>query len=644
MHQLEFFTAGRGVIACKGLKLMNLVADSNPENPEYEKVPKREQHAEGMYLIGQLAALKDEGLSIKDLHQDISIEGTEKLEAFSPTLFVSEQTMAEKPYDVAVVGMSCYLPKSPTVQKYWENILNKVNAIEEIPRDRWDADIYYHPDRKKTDCCYSKWGAFLDDLPFDPMLYGMPPNSVRAVEPLQLMVLEIVRRALDDAGYARRPFPRERTSVVLGLSGTGELSQRYGMRASLPTLFGSSATDIISHFSDLMPEWTEDTFPGFLLNVVAGRIANRFDLGGLNCSVDAACASSLLAAYLGVKELAAGTSDMVIVGGADANQNPFSYMSFSKTQALSPRGECNALDEKADGIVLGEGISVMVLKRLADAERDGDRIYAVIKGYGASSDGREKSLTAPARDGQARALHRAYAKAGFSPATVELMEAHATGTAAGDRAEIESLTQVLNEVGVTEPQCALGSVKCNVGHTKAAAGVTSLMKAVLALYYKALPPHIGVETPNPGLRLPNTPLYVNRDARPWIRHTSELPRRAGVNAFGFGGTNYHAVLEEYTGDHLAHFQPAGVCEWPSELLVWKGSSRQDLIEQLHFLDQALAQGASLRLGDVAYSSYRKSILRSAQQEGSSCNLSLVAVSVDDLREKLAAAKKQLLGR
>ncbi|HNR13655.1 MAG TPA: SDR family NAD(P)-dependent oxidoreductase [Thermodesulfobacteriota bacterium] len=527
------------------------------------------------------------------------------------------------------------------MQHYWENILNKVSAVREVPKDRWDPEMYYDTDRRKKDSCYSKWGAFLDDLPFDPTLFGMPPNSVRSIEPLQLMVLEIARRALADAGYARRPFPRETTSVILGLSGTGELSQRYGIRTSLPTLFGSKAADIISHFGEYLPEWTEDTFPGFLLNVAAGRVANRLDLGGLNCSVDAACASSLAAVYLAVKDLEARTSDMVIVGGADCNQNPFSFMSFSKTQALSPRGECNALDECADGIVLGEGVAVMVLKRLADAERDGDRIYAVIKGFAAASDGREKSLTAPARNGQTRALQRAYTKAGCSPATVELIEAHATGTAAGDRTEIESLIQVLNEAGVTEPSCALGSVKCNIGHTKAAAGMASLMKAVLAVYYRVLPPHIGVQNPNPALCEPGSPLYVNRDARPWVRHAPDVPRRAGVNAFGFGGTNYHAVLEEYDRDPICGPKPGAIQQWPSELLIWKGRSRAEMLDQLSTWETVLAQGAELRLGDLASSAYSRSRERTGTEKEPLLTLAIVASTVTDLQQKLEKARSAL---
>ncbi len=197
----------------------------------------------------------------------------------------------------------------------------------------------------------------------------------------------------------------------------------------------------------LLPEWTEDSFPGFLLNVAAGRVANRFDLGGANYTVDAACGSSLAAAALAVRELETGSADVVILGGADTVQNPFTYLAFSKTQAFSPRGRCRPFDASADGIVISEGVGVVVLKRLADAERDGDRIYAVIKGLGASSDGRAKGLTAPSPEGQVRAVERAYAKAGVDPTTVGYVEAHGTGTAVGDVVEVNAISQVFREAG-----------------------------------------------------------------------------------------------------------------------------------------------------------------------------------------------------
>src|SRR4051812_49121382 len=291
----------------------------------------------------------------------------------------------------------------------------------------------------------------------------MPPTSLPSIEPLHLLTLEAVRAALDDAGYSRRPFSRERTAVVLGTGGgAAQLAMGYAFRSYLPlldTALPGAGREALARCGGLLPQWTEDSFPGILMNVAAGRVANRFDLGGANYTVDAACGSSLAAAALAVRELEGGAADMVILGGADTVQNPFTYLAFSKTHAFSPRGRCRPFDAGADGIVISEGVAALVLKRLPDAERDGDRIYAVIKGMGASSDGRARGLTAPVVDGQVRALERAYAQAGVSPGTVGYVEAHGTGTALGDVVELEALGQIFRAAGASRHDCVVESVK-----------------------------------------------------------------------------------------------------------------------------------------------------------------------------------------
>ena len=377
------------------------------------------------------------------------------------------------------------------------------------------------------------------------------------------------------------------------------------------------------------------------MNVAAGRIANRFDLGGTNFTVDAACASSLAAVYLAVRELETRSSDMVIVGAADCMQSPFTFTCFSKTQALSPRGRCQSLDEEADGIVLGEGIVMMVFKRLAAAERDGDRIYAVIKGVGAGSDGKGKSLTAPGRKGQVRTLQRAYRQAGVSPATVELIEAHATGTSVGDRTEIEALNQVFSEAEAPAHSCAIGSVKSMIGHTKSSAGLASLMKTALALHHKVLPPTLGVAKPNPGLCLPDTPFYVSAEPRPWVGSSLNTPRRAGVSALGFGGTNFHVVLEEYSDDYLGNHCHPSFKEWPAELLLWEKPSRRELLETIRPLEEALIQGMQPSLGDLAFTLSQEVAGNSTKKGGANVRLAVIASSRQDLQTKLAKARAAL---
>lgn len=565
------------------------------------------------------------------LHDDISTD--------SIPLSTSAVEKRERPSDVAIIGMACFLPGANDVLTYWENVLSRVNAVTEVPLDHWDWRLYYDADPKARDKICSKWGGFLADMPFDPLLFGMPPNTLTSIEPVQLYALEAVRLALADAGYAERPFDRERTAVILGAGGgAAQLAIAYSFRSYLPMLASvpglkDKAEEILREAEKLLPEWTEDSFPGILINVIAGRVANRFNFGGPNYSIDAACGSSLAALHAGVRELEMGTSDMAVVMGADTVQNPYTYMAFSKTQAFSPRGRCSTFDEAADGIVISEGVAAVILKRLADAERDGDRIYAVIKGVGASSDGKDKGLTAPRPEGQLRALRRAYNKANISPARVEFVEAHGTGTVVGDRTEVASLTQVLHEAGAPPRSCVIGSVKSMIGHTKCAAGLAGLVNATLALHRKVLPPLL-VEKPNSKAKFEDGPLYLNAEARPWV-HGGPEPRVAGVSAFGFGGTNFHAVLEEYTGDCLAETHPA-LNHWPAELFVWRRATTVNLVSELQSLREVLARGAMPELADLAYS---LCVANTEKTEGAT--LALVASSLDDLKQKIDAALSML---
>ena len=639
---LEVMNVGRLRIASKGItRHPRYNQDSVGQDAilPYITVGEEEQHSQGLYMIGQLAALRDRTSSIEELHREVAIQSSRRLENLAPAAQPVAASMS-RPSEIAIVGISCILPKAPDLQAFWENVLNKVNAITEIPKERWDPELYFDADRNARDKTYSRWGGFIDDTPFDPLEFGMPPNSLPSIDPMHLLALIVVREALADAGYTGRPFDRSRTSVILGASGgVGDLGAAYVLRSGLPLLFGEEGFDIAANAGGLLPEWTEDSFAGLLLNVAAGRVANRFDFGGLNYVVDAACASSLTTVHVAVKELETHNTDIVIAGGVDTIQNPFGYLCFSKTQALSPTGQPRVFDATADGITISEGLVMLVLKRLADAERDGDRIYAVIQAVGGSSDGRAMGLTAPRPEGQVLAFQRAYAKAGFSPSTVELFEAHGTGTVVGDRAEALSLSTFLEREGAKPQSHAIGSVKSMIGHTKATAGVAGLAKVALALYHKVLPPTLGVTQPNPKARFGEGPLYVNSETRPWIHGVQDHPRRAGASAFGFGGTNFHAVLEEYTGDFLARQREAVFQHWPSELLVWSAQSRQELVSAIESLEGALGRGAAPELRDLAYTLDQIQNPKSKIQNPA-C-LAIVATSLDDLRQKLSQARESL---
>jgi acyl transferase domain-containing protein/NAD(P)H-dependent flavin oxidoreductase YrpB (nitropropane dioxygenase family)/NAD(P)-dependent dehydrogenase (short-subunit alcohol dehydrogenase family) len=639
-NELEMLNIGRLRVASKGVTRAGRPSPEGASAGSLVDVADEEQRREGMYMIGQVAALRDRTCTIEQLHQSVAVDGSARLGALTtigPAVPVARPE--PRPSQIAIVGMSCLLPKARDRHAYWDNILNKVNAITEIPKERWDSDLYFDADPRSRDKIYSRWGGFLDDEPFDPVEFGMPPNSLTSIDPMQLLALKAARAALRDAGYLERTFDRSRASVILGASGgTGDLGTAYLMRSSLPLLFGAAAADVVEGAGDRLPEWTEDSFAGLLLNVAAGRIANRFDFGGLNYIVDAACASSLTAVHLAVKELETRNTDMVLVGGVDTTQNPFGYLCFSKTRALSPTGQPRTFDATADGIAISEGIVMLLLKRLEDAERDGDRVYAVIQAVGGSSDGRAKGLTAPRPEGQVLALERAYAKAGVSPTTVGLFEAHGTGTVVGDRTEALALSTVLEEAGAAPRSVAVGSVKSMIGHTKATAGVAGLAKVALALYHKVLPPTLGVTQPNPKARFGDGPLCVNSEARPWIHGVAGHPRRAGVNAFGFGGTNFHAILEEYNGDFLP--RESAVRRRPTELFVWTASSPAEIAGDLEALERALARGARPELADLAYTLWQVAA-ESARPAAEGSRLAIVAASLDDLRQKIGQARQAL---
>ncbi len=635
---LEDMNVGRLRIASKGLA-RNPLFGREAGAPEFTQVNEREQRLQGTYMIGQVATLRDRICSIATLHHEVAAEGSQRLRSLPADAGRNQRRPSIKPSAIAIIGMGCILPGAPDLQTFWENILNKVDCIREVPGERWDWKAYYDPDPKAKDKMYSKWGGFLDDVPFDPVSYGMPPNSLPSIEPVHLLALEVVRAALKDAGYSERAPDREHISIILGAGGgAGDVAVGYIVRSALPMLFGDTASEIVSGLEGILPEWTDDSFPGVLMNVAAGRAANRFDFGGVNCTVDAACASSLAAVHIAVNELDGHGSDVVVVGGIDALQNPFSYVCFSKTRTLSPSGRSSPYDAKADGIIIGEGVAALVLKRLSDAERDGDRIYGVIRGVGASSDGRSKGLVAPHPEGQIRALQRAYAKANIPPATVGLIEGHGTGTVAGDQAEVTALTQFFNSAGDEHQRCALGSVKSMIGHTKSTAGAAGLIKVALALHHKVLPPTLNCDEPNPKLSLEKTPLYVNTETRPWIHDSGDAPRRAGVSSFGFGGTNFHVVVEEYAGDYVDNRPlPAPLQEWPSELFVWRAPSRETLLEMIIPIEKALAGGARPSLRDLAWTLSKEA---SNVGDGKLC-LAIVATSLDDLRQKLGRAGETL---
>ncbi|MDH6097388.1 acyltransferase domain-containing protein [Anabaenopsis sp. FSS-46] len=550
---------------------------------------------------------------------------------------------------IAIVGMASLLPQARNLQEYWQNIVNKIDCITEVPPTHWSIEDYYDPNpRTPEDKTYCKRGGFIPEVDFNPMEFGIPPSILEVTDISQLLSLVIAKEAMEDAGYGdSREFSRENVGVILGVAMAKQLGMPLSARLEYPVwekaLKSSGISDedtqkIIEKIKSAYIKWDENAFPGMLANVVAGRIANRLNFGGTNCVVDAACASSFGALKMAISELVEYRADMMLTGGVDTDNTIMAYISFSKTPAVSPSENVKPFDAQSDGMMLGEGIGMIVLKRLEDAQRDNDKIYAVIKGIGTSSDGRYKSIYAPRKEGQVKALERAYDDAGFSPATVGLMEAHGTGTMAGDPTEFGSLKDYFSKHDSQKQHIALGSVKSQIGHTKAAAGAASLIKTALALHHKVLPPTINITQPNPKLDIQNSPFYLNTQTRPWIKADGEPPRRAGVSSFGFGGTNYHVVLEEYETPENLPYRLHGTAH---EVLLFADNPRQLLSKCQETLGKLQGDGGDRHFAALVKESQSLEIPLAAPRVGfvaenvpEACKL--MQVTIDWLQHKASA--------
>lgn len=517
---------------------------------------------------------------------------------------------------VAIVGLGAILPDAPDVGAFWQNVLSLRSSIIEVPPDRWKAADYYSEDRKAPGKTYSRIGAWVRPYVSDHLKFRIPPKVAAAMDAGQMWALSATRQVLADVGYPDRPLDLNRTGVILGTALGGERHNETTLGVTFPVVLAEMLEhcpavaelqpavraaiqkELAMAAAARLPVVTEDSMPGELANVVAGRVANVFDMHGPNFTTDAACASALAAADAAVEALISHECDAVVTGGVDRNMGPAVFVKFSKIGALSPDGS-RPFAPGANGFVMGEGAALFALKRLADAERDGDKVYAVIRGIGASSDGKGKGITAPNPEGQLRALKRAYALAGLSPATVTLIEAHGTSTPVGDAAEVKALHELYAaERGARG--IALGSVKSQIGHLKGAAGAAGMLKAVLATHHATLPPTANCEQPDPTLQLDRGPLFINSRPQHWERPPNGI-RRAGVSSFGFGGTNYHMVIEEHLPGMLTRSRksqgqvPAAIgssgasSSFSRGLAVASGQDVQELVMGLQRLaDQASA--------------------------------------------------------
>lgn len=534
----------------------------------------------------------------------------------------------------AVIGMAGLFPKAPDLLSYWQNILDKVDAVDEAPQN-W-LDSYYDNGPEDPDGTYTKMGGFLRELAsFDPTEFGIMPGAVDGGIPDQFLALKIAREALLDAGYGDRSFDREKTGVIVGYGtyyNRGYFSAvQHGLvldqtltllRRFCTDIDESTWADIREELKKSLPPITPEIVPALVPNILTGRIANRLNLQGPNFTIDAACASSLIAVDLAIRELSSNRCDMVIAGGVNVSSTPQTFMLFSKIGALS-RSKIRPFCRTASGTLLGEGVGMVVIKRLADAEKAGDRIYAVIKSTGISSDGRGMGSLAPRLEGEVLAMQRAYSR--IDPRSVGLIEAHGTGIPLGDQTEINALREVFGNRAGQTPHIALGSVKSMIGHCLPAAGIASFIKVALALFHKILPPTLH-EQANRDLNIEETPFYINRNNRPWIHGNPDIPRRAGINAFGFGGINAHVVIEEYPrgNEQLPRTLHR---DWPTELILLSAESSSGMINVINDVMQYLSSRPETRLADLAYTLSR--------MPAYAYRAAVVAKSIEELKEKMA---------
>lgn len=557
--------------------------------------------------------------------------------------------------DIAITGLGCRFPGAPDVRGYWKLLMSGERQFSAVPGKRWNHDTFHEPgNRSAPNAAYTDQVAFLDDLDrFDAAHYGVPPARARAMDPQHRLMLDVSREALADAGLGRGDFDRENTGVFFGISVSDYKDLMAAPLRAITLAEDAHAADDGAEAggADTAKERARQlgsidafTLPGSLLNMAAGTVSRHFDLGGPSFAVDAACSGSLVALDQAIAQVRSGSCRTALVGGVYLNLTPDSLVGFSRLRALSAAGVCRPFDEQADGFVLGEGAGVVVIRPLADALADGDRVYAVIKGIGSANDGASPGPLVPTAEGQLRAMLRAYENAGVAPSSVGFLEAHGTGTAAGDRAETEALRRLRTEYPDDDPAlCYLGAGKALIGHSLAAAGIAGLIKTALVVHHRTIVPQPRT-TPHPDLGITAAGLRFTETARPFP--DTGTPRRAAVSSFGFGGTNVHVVLEERQSvpapgrlpdrtDDAGPGEDAESTDVAGPQLVLLSAGSPELLEQ-HIGDvlDALDTADRPPLAAVAHTLGSREPLRA--------RLAIVATDTDGLVERLRHAREQLV--
>ncbi len=482
------------------------------------------------------------------------------------------------PEPIAIIGIGCRFPGAASVESFWQSLRDGVDAVTEVPAARWDRDAFYDatPGTKGKMC--TRWGGFLDQVDeFDPEFFRISPREAARMDPQQRLLLEVAWEALEDAGLAPTRLGGTQTGVFIGISSVDYTQIQF--------LYDDPA-----HFIDAY------SGTGVAHSIAANRLSYLLDLRGPSMAIDTACSSSLVAVHLACQSLRNGESEVALAGGVNVILSPEINVGFSLARMLSPDGRCKSFDASADGYVRGEGCGVVVLKRLSGALRDGDRVLAVVRGSAVNQDGRTNGLTAPNALAQQAVIQQALRDAMITAAQLSYIEAHGTGTTLGDYIEFKTLSTVLAGERTNGRKCLVGSVKANLGHLEAAAGMAGLIKIVLCLQNEAVPPQLHLKTVNPRISLDESPIIIPTELTAWP--AGQSPRRAGINSFGFGGTNAHLILEEAP---VQRHLPPGETERPLHLLALSAKSKNALQELSRRFVSHLAADTSHSLADICYS-------------------------------------------
>lgn len=510
---------------------------------------------------------------------------------------------------IALIGIGCRFPGgSTTPEAFWDVMKNGIDAVTEIPSDRWSNEAFYHSKKGKKGKSITKWGGFLDNIDkFDPQFFGISPREASFMDPQQRLLLKASWEAFEDAGQVPSKLVGSNIGVFMGA-----FTLDYKIMQ-----FGASNFDMID----------THTAVGSMMTIISNRISHAFDLRGPSLSVDTACSSSLVATHLACNSIWNGECSLALAGGVLLMCTPQYTIAESQGGFLSPDGRSKAFDSRANGYVRGEGAGVIALKPLSKALEDGDEIYSIIRGTAVNQDGATKGITVPRGDSQKAVIKAACENAGVKPHEIQYVEAHGTGTPVGDPIEANSLGTVLSEGRPGDKKCVIGSVKTNIGHLEAAAGVAGLIKASLCLKKKQIPKHLHLITPNPEIDLDALQLHIPTELMPWPEH--EGPALAGVNSFGFGGTNAHVVLEEAPKINYAAASDDELPKGPYLLPLTTRSegALKDLAKSYVTLIES--EDFNARLYDLNYTATHK-------RDHHNHRMAVVANSLDELKERLSA--------